>query len=258
LKPLDLSTVTLSPAEAAKKNELDPKRFRVEMFYDGRPIYRFGNTKVYADTGGLVDGANALQAVDIVKRWVPQYQSTVRYDAYLEDSDQWTLQQAQRQFMPLHRISVGDPAGTNYYVSEDTGELVMKTDRRGRFWGFWSAVLHWTYFTPLPAPWPILERLDHVGGPHWCLHVSFRNGRRCVAFQSIGAVPAERRLLLGVDADGDGDVSRDRPGLLTGSLDGLFASQGHARTQILVPRSDAQRLIGLPSNPPGSSDTWRD
>jgi hypothetical protein len=51
--------------------------------------------------------------------------------------------------MPLHRISVGDPAGTNYYVSEGTGELVMKTDARGRFWGWWSAVLHWTYFTPL-------------------------------------------------------------------------------------------------------------
>ena len=60
------------------------------MFYDGRPIYRFANTKVYCDTGSLVDGANALQAVDIVKRWVPQYQSTVRYDAYFEDSDQWT------------------------------------------------------------------------------------------------------------------------------------------------------------------------
>src|SRR5262245_56686042 len=149
LKPLDLSTVTLSPAEAAKRHELDPRRFRVEMFYDGRPIYRFGNTKVYADTGDLVGGANALKAVDIVKNWVAQFESTVRYDAYIEDTDQSTLQQAQRQFMPLHRISLSDPAGTNYYVSEETGELVMKTDRRGRFWGFWSAVLHWTYFTPL-------------------------------------------------------------------------------------------------------------
>ena len=76
LKPLDLSTVTLSPAEAAKKTELDPKRFRVEMFYDGRPIYRFGNTKVYADTGDLVGGADALKAVDILKkrrRYSPEF-----------------------------------------------------------------------------------------------------------------------------------------------------------------------------------------
>src|SRR5207244_10817244 len=64
LKPLDLSTVTLSPAEAAKKTELDTKRFRAEMFDDGRPIYRFSNTKVYADTGDLVGGADALKAVD--------------------------------------------------------------------------------------------------------------------------------------------------------------------------------------------------
>jgi hypothetical protein len=150
IPPLDLSTVRFSPAEAATRNDLDPSRFKVEMYYDGRPIYRFGTIKVYADTGDQVPGANALKAVEIVRKWVPQqYQSTVRYDAYLEDSDQWTLQQAQRQFMPLHRISVGDPAGTNYYISELTGEPVMKTDARGRFWGFWSAVLHWTYFTPL-------------------------------------------------------------------------------------------------------------
>ena len=61
--------------------------------------------------------------------------------------------------MPLHRISVGDPAGTNYYVSEDTGELVMKTDRRGRFWGFRSAVLHWTYFTHLRRHGPFWSAL---------------------------------------------------------------------------------------------------
>src|SRR6185295_4527595 len=114
-----------------------------------RPIYVFGATKVYADTGDLVPGANPFQALDTVRRWVPDNAGTVAYDAYLEDSDQWTLQGAQRQFMPLHRISLGDPAGTNYYVSEGTGEIVMKTDARGRFWGFWSAVLHWTYFTPL-------------------------------------------------------------------------------------------------------------
>jgi hypothetical protein len=149
IQPLDLSTIRLSPGEAAKKHDLDPGRLKIEMFYDGRPIYRFGTTKVYADTGDLVPGVNALKAIEVVRRWIPEYASTVRYDGYLEDSDQWTLQQAQRQFMPLHRISVGNPAGTNYYVSEKTGELVMKTDARGRFWGYWSAVLHWTYFTPL-------------------------------------------------------------------------------------------------------------
>ena len=148
IKPLDLSAVRVSPAEAANTHLLDPDRLRVEMYYDGRPIYRFGRTKVYADTGDLVSGANALQAMELIRRWVPEHAGTVRYDAYLEDSDQWTLQNAQRDLMPLHRISLGDPQDTYYYVSELTGEPVMKTDGRSRFWGWWSAVLHWTYFTP--------------------------------------------------------------------------------------------------------------
>ena len=169
---LDLSTAHFSPAEAAKKNDLDPGRFKVEMYNDGRPIYRFGNTKVYADTAERVPGVNALQALEVVRKWVPQYHSTVKYDAYLEDSDQWTLQQAQRQFMPLHRISLGDPAGTNYYVSEATSEIVMKTDARGRFWGFWSAVLHWTYFTPLRRHtefWDQLITWGSIVGALMCL-----------------------------------------------------------------------------------------
>ena len=149
MKPLDLSSIRLSPAEAAEKNDLEAGRFVIEMHYDGRPVYRFGPTKVYADTGQVVPGADAVEAVNVVRRWIPQYASTVRYDAYLEDSDQWTLQSAQRQFMPVHRIALGDPAGTYYYVSEKTGEPVMKTDRRARVLGFASGVLHWTYFTAL-------------------------------------------------------------------------------------------------------------
>ncbi len=55
LRPLDLSTVGVDPAEAARRHKLSPNRMRVEMYYDGRPVYRFdGNAKVYADTGDLV------------------------------------------------------------------------------------------------------------------------------------------------------------------------------------------------------------
>lgn len=93
---------------------------------------------------GLGQGA----AVELIRRCVPRaFADSVRYDAYLLDSDQWTMYSEQRGSMQLHRITVGDPAGTVYYVSEWTGEPTMKTDRRGRFWGYLSAVLHWTYFT---------------------------------------------------------------------------------------------------------------
>jgi hypothetical protein len=96
-----------------------------------------------------VDAVNREQAIERIRKWVPEHASTVRYDAYLEDSDQWTLQSAQRSQMPLHRIALDDQADTYYYVAENTGEIVMKTDRASRFKGFWSGVLHWVYFTPL-------------------------------------------------------------------------------------------------------------
>lgn len=147
-EPLDLSTVRVTPAEAARKHDVFPERLRIEMYFDGRPIYRFqGTTKVYADTGGLVGRATAAEALELIRNWVPEHRSTIRYDKRLSDSDQWTLYAEQRAQMPLHRIAVGDPADTYYYVSEKTGEPTMKTDRKARFWGFWSGVLHWTYFT---------------------------------------------------------------------------------------------------------------
>src|SRR5688572_17487559 len=58
MPPVDLSSVTVSPAAAASANGLSPARLRIEMFYDGRPIYRFPDgTKVYADTGEVTGGA---------------------------------------------------------------------------------------------------------------------------------------------------------------------------------------------------------
>jgi len=158
--PLDLSAAAVTPADAARAHGLSAGRLRIEMFHDGRPIYRFPDgTKVYADSGERVPSASSEDAVELVRQWLPQYASTVRYDAYLADSDQWTLYNEQRAAMPLHRISVGDPAGTNYYVSEKTGELTMKTDRRGRFWGYIGAVLHWTYFTTLRRNGPLWQWL---------------------------------------------------------------------------------------------------
>lgn len=170
--PLDLSTVTVSPAQVAEMYGVSAERLRVEMYYDGRPVYRLSGLTVYADTGQITDGASPEQAVEVVRRWVPRYAATVRYDAHLRDSDQWTLYNEYRSAMPLHRVAVGDPAGTVYYISEDTGEPVTKTDRRGRFWGYVSAVLHWTYFTSLRRNGPLWQQLvawGSIAGAVMCL-----------------------------------------------------------------------------------------
>jgi hypothetical protein len=117
-----------------------------------RPVYRIlsseGWTTIYADTGQPLQAMNALLATNTLRHFLPEYASTIRYEDYLTDSDQWTLQSVVRDLMPLHKIAVNDEASTYYYVSEKTGEAVLRTDASGRFRGYVSAVLHWLYFTP--------------------------------------------------------------------------------------------------------------
>jgi hypothetical protein len=131
-QPIDLSTAALTPIDAANRNEVRPTSLRIEMKGD-RPVYSFGRTAIYADTGELVPilGADRQQAVEIIRRWVPEHAVTVRYDKYLEDSDQWTLQSAQRNQMPRARPRTRDAlkkqtsevgcarSGTRAYIEDD-------------------------------------------------------------------------------------------------------------------------------------------
>ncbi len=107
----------------------------------------------------------------LVRRFVPEHAETLRYERRLTDSDQWTLQNVMRNNMPLHRIALGDGAGTEYYVSEKTGEPVVRTTATGRFWGYLGAVLHWLYFTPLRRHGRVLEQLRRVVVAHRHDHV---------------------------------------------------------------------------------------
>lgn len=152
MEPLNLSSLAVTPAEAAAAVDMSPARVRVAM-HDGRPVYRLQDGRewrmVYADTGAPVTTFNADEAMALMRRFVREQSITLRYDTRLTDSDQWTLQSLIRNQMPLHRIALGDEAGTEYYVSERSGEPVLRTTAHGRFWGYLSAVLHWLYFTPL-------------------------------------------------------------------------------------------------------------
>lgn len=62
--------------------------------------------------------------------------------------DQWTVQTYRRN-APLYRADYGDPAGTEIYISGTSGEVVQRTTRFQRFWGWLGAVPHWLYPTIL-------------------------------------------------------------------------------------------------------------
>ena len=156
--PLDLSAVTMGPAEAAKAAGIQASGVQVSML-QGRPVYQFsggggrrsGNRNargpiVFADTGEVFKGVTAQEARDAARRYEPGYAGTFHED-YLTEADQWTL--GSRNSLPMYRFALDDAAATRLYVSEATGDVTLRTTRRERFWGYLGPVTHWVYIVPL-------------------------------------------------------------------------------------------------------------
>ena len=126
---------------------------------------------VYADTGAPLDGLERGRG----DGGDAPLRSGARDDAPLRAAADRlrSVDAAERhpEQMPMHRIALGDDAGTEYYVSERSGEPVLRTTASGRFWGYLGAVLHWLYFTPLrrhDAFWSAFRRLVSLIGTVMC------------------------------------------------------------------------------------------
>jgi hypothetical protein len=156
---LDLSTATIGPESAAEAAGATAASVEVAMV-QGRPAYRFGGTRargghervVFADTGESFSGATLEQAREAARQFEPQYSGALTH-TYLTEPDQWTLQA--RAQMPMFRFALDDRDATRLYVSEASGEVVLRTTRRERFWGYLGPVIHWVYFTPLRRNGPL-------------------------------------------------------------------------------------------------------
>jgi hypothetical protein len=172
---LDLSSATVGPASAKAAVSFVPDRLRVGMLGD-RPVYRFAAgsrwATVFADSGDPFEGFSPTEALTLVARFVPEHATTLRYDRYLPDSDQWTLLPTIRSLMPMHRIALGDAEGTYLYVSDVTGEPVMKATAHERRWAYLGAIPHWLYLPPIrrrPVLWDQLIVWLSIAGCVMCL-----------------------------------------------------------------------------------------
>jgi len=150
LEPLDLSRVRRSIADAAAGGA---EAVRINVL-DGRPVYRFvlagGRIRtVYADTGEPLAPLDRDRASAVARRFAPDPLADVRYVSFLAVSDQWTLGGDARRALPLHRIALDDGGGTEIYVSQRSGEAVMRTTARERRQAYFGPVVHWLYFTPI-------------------------------------------------------------------------------------------------------------
>jgi PepSY-associated TM region len=169
LPALDLSTVRVSPREAATQLEDPPRRLRISMHGD-RPVYRFNTgrvfgrwTLVYADTGERVVPLDRDRALEWLRGYLPE-QQTLRYDAYLERPDTYTRLPALQTHFPLHRVALDDAAGTEYYVSERSGEAVMMSDRTTRLLGLFGYITHTFFFFRQQSWWSaLLQWLSWIG-----------------------------------------------------------------------------------------------
>ena len=166
---IDPSVIRVSVTDAARASGLSTAAVQLTMF-GTRPVYRFGGrnpTTVFADTGDRLSSLSADDALTLARHFAPASAPTLRYVGLISDPDQWTLQS--RAHLPLHHIALGDRARTEIYVSARTGEVVMDTTGRERWWAYFGPIAHWLY-------WPVLRR----NGPLWTDVIIWSSAAGCV------------------------------------------------------------------------------
>lgn len=174
LPALDADAIRVTPADALAAADISAAPRRVQLTsFRLRPVYRFafdyGTEILSAEDGRRIRTASPENAAAIVAELFPESQGRARYLDTQHQPDQWTFSVAFRITGPLHRVSLGDTAATEVYVARNTGDVVMKTDRAARFWGYLGPVLHWFYFTPLRLQGPLWSNLVIYGSVVGCV-----------------------------------------------------------------------------------------
>ncbi|MBO1019130.1 PepSY domain-containing protein [Methylobacterium sp. SD274] len=150
LRPMAWEAVAVSPDEALTAAGLHgmPRSLDLEMRGD-EPIYRMSSgdgrrITLSARTGTLAGPVDAEAARRL---------TGAGPGASVEEvaRDQWTVTARYDPLRPFHKVALNDAAGTELYVSERTGGIVLDTTRFERGWNWVGAVTHWVYLTPLRA-----------------------------------------------------------------------------------------------------------
>jgi hypothetical protein len=152
LAPLDLSACCELPAEFAQAEaRFDAATLRM---LGTKPVLELVNTGgsrellrlASGETLGHVDEneARALAAAFAAARGLGNPVAPEQIH-----NDQWTVYGAYNRHRPLYKFSASDAAGTQWYLSSRTGEIIQHTTREQRVWGWLGAVVHWLYPTLL-------------------------------------------------------------------------------------------------------------
>ena len=150
LEPLNLTGCCRLPTDFSN---IEIDRFRLEMMA-GSPALRLmdGRFQYVIDlhSGEYLPEFQETDARSIAITAAAEYglQGSPRLrDLILRD--QWTVYASYEPHRPLYHYAMDDSAGTEFYVSSTTGEVVQMTTSRQRFLNWMGAVIHWLYPTVL-------------------------------------------------------------------------------------------------------------
>lgn len=162
LPNLDWSRVAVTPDRAMTIAGLKryPRELRLDML-DDEPVYRIvgwdrERSVVSARDGRIVNRVTPEQALAAARQYPGA--ADVRMIETV-DRDQWSVTARFDSLRPLFLIALGDPAGTQLYVSERSGEIVLDTTRTERIWNWLGSIPHWIYPTVLRKDGPLWRQV---------------------------------------------------------------------------------------------------
>jgi len=156
---IDLARITVAPAVALSLAGSTGKLSLVSV--SGRPVYLIARpgllvAAVAGDSGSAQLSVGPTQASAIAGRFAHTDATAVNGPF---DYDQWVVHNQFDPARPFYRVSLGDSAHTDLYVSARTGQVLQRTTQSQRLWNWCGAVLHWIYFTPIRASWSLWDQL---------------------------------------------------------------------------------------------------
>ena len=97
-----------------------------------------------AITGEQLQRVDATRAIASARAFAQETNPSIDYQGTI-DEDAFTHSRALDAHRPLHRLHLGDGAGTVVYVSGTTGEVVRDATLQERVWNYAGAWIHWLY-----------------------------------------------------------------------------------------------------------------
>jgi hypothetical protein len=165
LAPVESTRVAIGPSDAVSASGLkEAERVRLIERSDG-PVYivsapsRSRAIRASDGTDAAVKSPDLALAEAIGRAERRGLDASRASVAALADYDQWSVPNGFDRHRPLFRVALGDAAGSEVYVSSVTGEIVLDTTRRERWWNVAGSVLHWIYPTFLRSNWALWDRV---------------------------------------------------------------------------------------------------